>query len=170
MKWQFCALGVVVIVALMLMLFFSRQSIQQNAMNEATLTLEKMTKYADERMRHIEAAADSMIPQIESHLSQPDMMFDYSRELVSNHPDIKGCSVSFEPYYFMEKGRYFSPYSYKNNGRIDTEQEGDDELSLSWAEPLSRLGDEGRQAIMSTTDESQIAHILGTAGVPLSML
>ena len=85
MKWQFCALGVVVIVALMLMLFFSRQSIQQNAMNEATLTLEKMTKYADERMRHIEAAADSMIPQIESHLSQPDMMFDYSRELVSKH-------------------------------------------------------------------------------------
>ena len=37
MKWLFCALGVVVIVALMLMLFFSRQSIQQNSRNEATL-------------------------------------------------------------------------------------------------------------------------------------
>ena len=142
-KWPFCALSVVVIAGLLLMLFFSRQTIQQSAMNEATLTLEKMTKYADERMMHIEAAADSLIPQIESHLSQPDMMFDYSRALVSNHPDIKGCSVAFEPYFFMEKGRYFSPYSYKNNGRIDTEQEGDDEyiyFKMDWYKVPRKLG------------------------------
>ena len=49
-------------------------------------------------------------------------------------------------------------------------REGDDELLLSWAEPLSLLGDEGRQAIMSTTDESQIARTLENAGVPRSML
>ena len=49
-------------------------------------------------------------------------------------------------------------------------REGDDELSLSWAEPLTLLGDEGRQAIMGTTDESQIVRMLENAGVPLSML
>lgn len=143
MKWLFCALGVVVIVALLLILFFSKQTIQQNTMEEAKQTLEKMTNFADERMRHIEAAADSLIPQIESHLTQPDMMFEYSRMLPANHPDIKGCSVSFEPYYFMEKGRYFSPYSYKNNGRIDTEQEGDDEYNyfkMDWYKAPRKLG------------------------------
>ena len=102
-KWPFCAIDVVVIAGLLLMLFFSKQTIQQNAMNEATQTLEEMTNYADKRMKNIEAAADSLIPQIESHLTQPDMMFEYSRMLPANHPDIKGCSVAFEPYFFMEK-------------------------------------------------------------------
>ena len=142
-KWPFCAIGVVVIAGLLLMLFFSKQTIQQNAMNEATQTLEEMTNYADKRMKNIEAAADSLIPQIESHLTQADMMFEYSRMLPANHPDIKGCSVAFEPYFFMEKGRYFSPYSYKNNGRIDTEQEGDDEyiyFKMDWYKVPRKLG------------------------------
>lgn len=47
MKWLFCALGVVVIVALLLILFFSKQTIQQNTMEEAKQTLEKMTNFAD---------------------------------------------------------------------------------------------------------------------------
>lgn len=43
------------------------------------------------------------------------------------NPDLNGCSISFEPDLFKDKGRYFSAYSYNNHGTIETEQEGNEQ-------------------------------------------
>ena len=48
---------------------------------------------------------------------------------------IIGCSIAFEPYFFPERGRYFSAYSYNDNGVIETTQEGNEHYEyfyLDW--------------------------------------
>jgi signal transduction histidine kinase len=107
-------------------LIYSRQIIQQQAMDDAVKSLQQVMERTDRHLHQIEAAADSLIPKIEQHIDQPDMMFEYSRELLKQHPDLKGCSISFDPYFYKEKGQYFSAYSYNNGKSIVTEQEGND--------------------------------------------
>ena len=51
-------------------------------------------------------------------------MFVYSRRILVNNPYLDGCSIAFEPYYFKEKGQYFSAFSLNENGTITTVQEG----------------------------------------------
>ena len=104
-QWKFSALGVAFLIAILLLLHFSRQYIRQNAMNRAIESLERVMNNADSRIHKAEAAADSLLLLIEQHLDEPDLMFDLSCQLLENHPDLKGCSISFEPYFFKQKGQ-----------------------------------------------------------------
>ena len=125
-QWKFSILGAILLIAMLFTLHYSRQYFQQNAMDDAVRSLERVLNNADMRLHQTEIATDSLLPLIEQHLDNPDIMFDYSRKLLEDHPDMKGCSIAFEPYFFKQKGQYFSAYSYNNNGTIQTEQEGND--------------------------------------------
>lgn len=124
--WITATFGAALALLLAAVLIYSRQIIQQQAMDDAVKSLQQVMERTDRHLHQIEAAADSLIPKIEQHIDQPDMMFAYSRELLKQHPDLKGCSISFDPYFYKEKGQYFSAYSYKKGNRIVTEQEGND--------------------------------------------
>ena len=124
--WITAAFGAALALLLAAVLIYSRQIIQQQAMDDAVKSLQQVMERTDRHLHQIEAAADSLIPKIEQHIDQSDMMFAYSRELLKQHPDLKGCSISFDPYFYKEKGQYFSAYSYKKGNRIVTEQEGND--------------------------------------------
>lgn len=124
--WITAAIGTAIALLLLAILTYSRQVIQQQAMDNAVKSLQQVMELTDRHLHQIEAAADSLIPQIEQHIDQPDMMFEYSRQLLEQHPDLKGCSISFDPYFYKEKGQYFSAYSYNNGKTIVTEQEGSD--------------------------------------------
>ena len=124
--WITAAFGAALALLLAAVLIYSRQIIQQQAMDDAVKSLQQVMERTDRHLHQIEAAADSLIPKIEQHIDQPDMMFAYSRELLKQHPDLKGCSISFDPYFYKEKGQYFSAYSHKKGNRIVTEQEGND--------------------------------------------
>jgi sigma-B regulation protein RsbU (phosphoserine phosphatase) len=60
------------------------------------------------------------------HLDAPDSMFVYSNRILQNNTELNGCSISFEPYFFKEKGRFFSAYSVRRGNEIITTQKGDD--------------------------------------------
>jgi signal transduction histidine kinase len=125
-QWKFAILGAVLLIAMLFTLHYSRMYIQQSAMGDAVQSLESVMNNADLHIHKIETAADSLLPLIEQHLDNPEIMFDFSKQLLEDNPDMKGCSISFEPYFFKQKGEYFSAYSYNHNGVIETEQEGDD--------------------------------------------
>ena len=125
-QWKFAFLGTALLIAMLFTLHYSRQYIQQNALDDAVQSLECVLNNADMRLHQTEIAVDSLLPLIEQNLDNPEKMFDFSRKLLAEHPDMKGCSIAFEPYFFKQKGQYFSAYSYNNNGTIQTEQEGND--------------------------------------------
>ena len=124
--WITAAVGTVLAVILCVTLYFSRQHIQKQAMSNAVESLQQVMDHADRRMHQIEMAADSLLPQIEQHIDQPEMMFGYSRQLLEENPDLRGCSISFDPDFYKSQGHYFSAYSYNNGDSILTEQEGND--------------------------------------------
>ena len=53
-------------------------------------------------------------------------MYDHSRHVLQTNPELSCCSISFEPFYYKEKGEYFSAYFYNNGDSVETENEGAD--------------------------------------------
>ena len=104
----------------------ARDLIREKAWGKATQTLEGTVLHIDNTLRHVEVGSDNMLRVIERNLDKPDSMFTISKHVLINNPDLTGCSISFDPFYYKEKGRYFSAYSYNNGDSIQTEQEGTD--------------------------------------------
>ena len=47
-----------------------------------------------------------------------DSILGLTRLIVQNNPEILGCAIAFEPNFFPEMGRYFSPYTYRNKDSL----------------------------------------------------
>ena len=104
----------------------SVQAVQREAISRATQVLNNTVQKVENILTSVETASNNIEWFILRHLDKPDMMFDYSRHIVATNPFLDGCSISFEPYYFPEKGRYFSAYSRYYGDEVQTEQEGKD--------------------------------------------
>ena len=71
---------------------------------------------------------------VERHPDKADSMFVYSRGMLQNNPDFYNCSIAFEPYYFKDKGRYFSAYTKFIGDSIRTIQGGSDHYQYFFAD------------------------------------
>ena len=127
--------AVILIAALGYMFNVSRQAIRKEAVDRATNQLENTVLRVTNILNRVEVAANNTAWLINRHLDTPDLMFEYSRRILENNPDLNGCSIAFEPNFFPGRGRYFSAYSYNNNGVIETTQEGNEHYEyfyLDW--------------------------------------
>lgn len=100
--------------------------VQAEAWGKATKMLDGTVLHIDNTLDKVEVASDNMLRVIEQNLDKPDMMYNLSRQVLESNPDLSGCSISFEPDYYKEKGKYFSAYSYNNGDSIQTENEGNE--------------------------------------------
>lgn len=65
----------------------------------------------------------------------PDSLYSLTREVVANNDIVYGSAIALEPYYFPEKGRYFSPYAKAVGDSIVSSQLGNrdyDYFSMDW--------------------------------------
>ena len=127
--------AIILIAALGYMFSVSRQAIRKEAVDRATNQLENTVLRVTNILNRVEVAANNTAWLINRHLDSPDLMFEYSRRILENNPDLNGCSIAFEPYFFPGRGRYFSAYSYNDNGVVETTQEGNEHYEyfyLDW--------------------------------------
>ncbi len=127
--------AIILIAALGYMFSVSRQAIRKEAVDRATNQLENTVLRVNNILDQVEVAANNTAWLINRHLDSPDLMFEYSRRILENNPDLNGCSIAFEPYFFPGRGRYFSAYSYNDDGVIETTQEGNEHYEyfyLDW--------------------------------------
>ena len=117
-------LGIVILAALLLEGFAVLGYYQARKLLRA-----EMEARADVQMRRgafiIESARDKAELtlkehrwDLETHLDDPEAMFDATRRLLENNPLIVGACVSYAPDYFPSKGRLFQPYATKNGKDI----------------------------------------------------
>ena len=123
-QWIILFASIILLLALGYMFSVSRKAIRQEAINTATQNLESTALRVQQLLDRVVVAADNTDWLVTRHLDAPDSMFVYSQRILKNNPDLNGCSIAFEPYYFKEKGLYFSAYSYNDHGNIETIQEG----------------------------------------------
>ena len=118
--------AIVLVAALGFMFQVSRKAIRQEAIDRATDLLENTNLRVTSILDKVEVATNNTDWLINRHLDGPDSMFVYTRRILQNNPDLNGCSIAFEPNFFPDRGRYFSAFSYNDNGEILTTQEGNE--------------------------------------------
>lgn len=122
--WIALLSSLVLLASLGFMFSQSKKSVRQEALNRAEQVLDNTVQRVTNVLDRVAVATDNMDWLPVRHLKTPDSMFVYSRRILENNPELNGCSISFEPYYFPGKGKYFSAYSLNQDGEILTEQEG----------------------------------------------
>ena len=133
--WIVLFAGLIFIAALGVFFNESRKAVRIEAIKHATQTLDNTVQRVNNILTEVKVATDNTDWLITRHLDAPDSMFVYSRRILQNNPNLNGCSISFEPFLFQSKGLYFSAYSLRYNGTIETTQEGNDHyqyFSMDW--------------------------------------
>ena len=123
-----------IIIVMMATIFFlgslgflfveSRKAVRNEALNGAAQVLDNTVQRVNVLMQRVEIASDNFMWLPLRHLDVADSMFVYSRRILTCNPDLNGCSIAFEPDFFPDKGHYFSAYTYNDDGKFDTTQEG----------------------------------------------
>ena len=121
-------------VALGFLFYQSREAVRQEATNRATQILDKTSLRVEGILNRVEVASNMTKWLVQRHPNQADSMFVYSRGLLLNNPDFYNCSIAFEPYYFKNKGRYFSAYTKHIGDSIRTIQGGSDNYQYFFAD------------------------------------
>lgn len=122
--WIVMFAAAIFIISVGYMFIESREAVRNEAISHATEVLNSTALRVNNILENVEVATRNIDWLVGRHLDAPDSMFVYSRRILVNNPYLDGCSIAFEPYYFKEKGQYFSAFSLNENGTITTVQEG----------------------------------------------
>ena len=124
--WVVMFAAIIFNVALAFLFYQSRDAIRQEAIKQATQILDKTSLRVEGILNRVEVASDMTKWLVQRHPDRADSMFVYSRGMLLNNPDFYNCSIAFEPYYFKDKGRYFSADTRHTGDSIRTLQGGSD--------------------------------------------
>ena len=95
-------------------------------------------------MTAAEVAVQNMVWVVEQNLGKPDSLYTITRRMLSdNNGVVVGSAVGFEPYYYPNKGRQYSPYSYRKDGQVVDKQLGTDVYDyheMEWYTETKRTG------------------------------
>ena len=116
--------------------YFTHKAVKSEAETMAMCQLDNTVLRVTNLLTSVEQSASDMMTFIERHTDQADSMYTYARLIVEKNPNVKGCSIAFEPNYFSDKGYYFSAYAGReDDGTISVEQEGSESynyLYIDW--------------------------------------
>lgn len=155
--------GIVFTVAFVCFYYLSRRQVQIEAEKSAAASLENTVLRIDELLHSVEVAVKNNSGEINRQANNPDSMFRITRRLLETNPFIVGSAIAFEPDYFSQKGRHFSPYAFRQGDTIRDKQLGTDDYEYHymdwyqipkllekpyWSEPYF---DDGGSDIMVTT-------------------
>ena len=125
------SLWVVLAAALLLSILIGQlwigwsRSIRMELEKDSMQVLDNTVLRVNGFLEDAEVAADNSMWMIERDIDQADEMVRYAQEIIRNNPVLNSCSISFEPYFYPQKGKYYSIFAYQNaKGEISWEQEG----------------------------------------------
>ena len=104
-------------------------SVKREAINHATQALHNTTIRVNTILKQVETAADNVDWFVTRHLTEPDYMYFCAEHVLERNSFVDGCSVSFEPYFFKDKGKFYSVYAHRVDGKIESYQEGEDSFN-----------------------------------------
>jgi len=167
---------------------YAQEGIQEDVAHRAQSELRVKSLKIQNVMNEVEVAVREMAWAVERDIARPDSMLPVTLRLLADNDIIVGSAVAFEPYYYKDRGRQFSPYSFREGKHIYCKQLGTDQYDYHhmewytvpmqtgkghWSEPYYDKG--GGEMMMSTyslpiRDKSGKAVAVLTADVSLDWL
>ena len=132
--WVVFFAAIIFNIALGFLFYQAREAVRQEAINSATQILDKTSLRVEGILNRVEVASNMTRWLVQRHPNKADSMFVYSRGALLNNPDFYTCSIAFEPYYFKDKGRYFSAYTKHIGDSLRTIQGGSDHYQYFFAD------------------------------------
>ena len=127
--------AIIFIAAFGVMSYQAQSAIHHEVVSHATQILDNTSLRVDSILNRVEVASNMTKWLVQRHPEKADSVFVYSHSMLENNPDFYNCSIAFEPYYFKEKGRYFSAYTKHVDDSIRTIQGGNDNyqyFNMDW--------------------------------------
>jgi sigma-B regulation protein RsbU (phosphoserine phosphatase) len=112
------------ILSLSVFYFFSKQQIEEMTYKNAEALANNTVFKTEQVLNPITKITNNYKWIIENSQLNSDSIFSITRRIVENNPEILGSAIAFEANFFSEKGHYFAPYSFRENGVIKTIQLG----------------------------------------------
>lgn len=123
--WVTLAVAVVLIVTAIVTNIFVCNGILREEKLRAGSTLDNVEQRIDGVLIAVETAVKNHVGEIGYYLHAPrEEMYRITRMMLETNPSIVGSAIAFEPNYFPEQGRWFSPYSYRDGDTIRSKQLG----------------------------------------------
>ena len=114
----------VFLVSLGILFIRSRQMVRDEAIERAEQELENVVMRVNGMMNEVEVATMTASWHLTDDKLQPDSLLNFARRIVAMNPNFDGCSISTEPNYFPQIGRYFSVYAYHKGDSVVAKVEG----------------------------------------------
>jgi len=92
------------------MLFFSRKAVKEEALQKASQTLDATVQRIDNILLSVEQTSGNFYFNMLPHLSNPDKMYTFSRQLLDANPYVVGCAIAFKPYYYNDRELFMAYY------------------------------------------------------------
>jgi methyl-accepting chemotaxis protein len=90
------ALAILLMLALMIMFYFSRKAVREEALQNAEQTLEAMVEHIDNILLSVEQSAGNIYWKMVSQSNQPEVMETYAHKLMERNPYIKNSQIIWD--------------------------------------------------------------------------
>lgn len=155
--------AIIFIVAFATNFISARGHVKEEAMERAQSELENTVLQIDNVLGSVETAINNLSWLVMENLGNPDYMYTLTEMVLRGNPHVYGSAIAFEPYYYKEKGMFWSPFSFREDGKISNKQLGSVDYDYHymdwyqipkllgkpyWSEPYYDEG--GAEVIMST--------------------
>ena len=187
--WVMLTVMTVTIITALIVSYISSSAVLMGTKENVQSRMDVANQYINSVLVAVEVAVANTIPEVENSLSNPDKMYSVARRLLELNPNIIGSAVAFEPNYYPQKGKQFSPYAYRDiDSTVLTKQLGSSDYEYHymdwylipkllkrnyWSEPYYDKG--GGEQMMTTYshplfDNSGNIYAIITADVALEWL
>ena len=106
------SMAILLMASLVVMLYFSRKTVKEEALQKASQTLEGTVQCIDNILLSVEQTTGNFFFRLLPYLGSRDSVLSYSRRLVESNPYVTGCAVAFKPGYYPDK-EYFMAYVHR---------------------------------------------------------
>ena len=88
------AMSLLLTVTLLVMLRYSRQSMKEDTMNMASITLDRASSNIDNILLSVEETIGNTY--FNMRYDSPDLLQTYAHKIVENNPYVYGCAIAFK--------------------------------------------------------------------------
>ena len=120
--WVVLFAAILMMAVLGLLFYQTYQMVEIESQRYAERQLDNTALRVRNYLNEVEVVTRHTEWQVYAHL-QPDSLLSFTRHLVNLNPIVNGCSITMEPNFFPQYGRYFSAYSVRQADSVVTERE-----------------------------------------------